>query len=69
MRGRKEAKRAREEAQRAAEEARVLRAETMQKEKEEREKAQRKLIRGIKGRFNPFTFTRDEKATLGGGDK
>lgn len=63
--GRKEARRAREQAEQSAQEARNLRADISRKEKEERVKVQRKLIRGIRGRFNPFEFL-PGGSTLGG---
>lgn len=64
--GRKEARRAREQAEQSAEEARRLRADISRKEKEERVKVQRKLIRGIRGRFNPFEVLPGSGSTLGG---
>lgn len=50
----KEAKKARREAEAARAEASQLRADSQRKVKAEREKVQRNLIRGVKGRFNPF---------------
>jgi hypothetical protein len=64
-RGKKEARRAREASESAAAEAREQRAALAAKEAEEKDKIQRKLIRGIKGRFNPFEFLPDSRATLG----
>lgn len=62
--GRK-ARRAEEALQRSAAEARELRTQVQRKDKAERLKVQNKLIRGIKGRFNPFEFLPDVKDTLG----
>lgn len=60
------AKSARRDAERAAQEARRVREEMAAKERLEKDKANRKLIRGMKGRFNPFEVLPGDKPTLGG---
>lgn len=57
--GRKQARSARADAEQSAAEARNLRASIEKKEAEERLKVQRKFIRGVKGRFNPFAIFSD----------
>lgn len=63
---RKQAREARAQAEEAAAEARSLRQTALQKEQEERIKVQKKLIRGIRGRLNPFEVLPQPANTLGG---
>lgn len=64
-----QAREARASAEAAAAEARALRAEASRKEQEERVKVQKKLIRNIRGRINPFEVLPEVKPTLGGANQ